>query len=67
MRLLYQVNEPVIGDNGGEMLASFDITEKTDTERAEVLDALMVAYPNKKYKQHQCQHDDNKSCVEVEI
>ena len=69
MRLYYECTEVLPEDSMEEPdFVRMDITDKSEDERAEILDAIKEQFDGKKYmlQLHYCRHDEYKPCV-VEV
>lgn len=49
-------------EEGQELIASLDVTENTQEERLEILSNVKILYPEARFYQHDCGHDDGKPC-----
>ena len=70
MRLYYEGIEVLPEDTTEEEpdFVRVDITDKTESEKAEILDAIKEQFEGKKYmlQLHFCKHEEYKPCV-VEV
>ena len=66
MRLYYECIEVLPEDTTEEEpdFVRIDITDKSEDERAEILDVIKEQFKGKKYmlRLHKCRHDENKPC-----
>ncbi|MCW3140573.1 MAG: hypothetical protein N2V72_00110 [Methanophagales archaeon] len=70
MRIYYECFE-LLPEGAAEEEPDFvrvDITDKTESEKAEILDAIKEQFEGKKHilRLHYCKHDEHKPC-EVEV
>jgi len=69
MRVYYECFEALPEDTTEEPdFVRMDITDKSEDERAEILDAIKEQFESKKYmlRLHYCKHEEYKPC-EVEV